>query len=220
MLKLSEQTLQVLQNFSTINQSLLFMKGDVLRTVSPQRTVLAEVTVPDTFETQFGIYDLGQFLSAMTLIDKAELDLDEKEMRIQNLIEEEKIKYVYCDDSMIVTPPEKGIVLPDIDASFTLSEAILTKVLNTARVLGLPEIIVEGDGTNINISAGDSRNPAMNTYSKNIKASESVFKHVFKVDNMKMMMLQYNVEISTKGVSKFSTEDGKATYYIATESRS
>ena len=74
-MKMSEQTLQVLQNFSTINQSLLFKEGDVLRTVSPQKTVLAEVTVPDTFETQFGIYDLGQFLSAMTLIEGAELIL-------------------------------------------------------------------------------------------------------------------------------------------------
>ena len=70
-MKLSEQTIEVLQNFSTINQSLLFKSGDVLRTVSPQKTVLAEVTVPDNFESEFGIYDLGQFLSAMTLIDDA-----------------------------------------------------------------------------------------------------------------------------------------------------
>jgi hypothetical protein len=86
--------------------------------------------------------------------------------------------------------------------------------------LGLPEIVVEGDGTNISISAGDTKNSSMNDYKENVEASESVFKHIFKVDNMKMMMLQYNVEISTKGISKFSTEDGKATYYIATESRS
>jgi hypothetical protein len=87
-------------------------------------------------------------------------------------------------------------------------------------VLGLPDIIVEGDGTNISISAGDSKNSSMNNYSQNIVESDSKFRHVFKVDNMKMMMLQYNVEISTKGISKFYTEDGNATYYIATESRS
>jgi hypothetical protein len=218
-MKLSEQTIEVLQNFSTINQSLLFKSGDVLRTVSPQKTVLAEVTVPDNFESEFGIYDLGQFLSAMTLIDDAELKLGDNSMNINNG-NGMSITYRYADPSMIVTPPEKGIALPDIDAEFSLSDTILKNVLQAARVLGLPDIIVEGDGTNISISAGDSKNSSMNNYSQNIVKSDSKFRHVFKVDNMKMMMLQYNVEISTKGISKFYTEDGNATYYIATESRS
>ena len=168
-MKLSEQTIEVLQNFATINQSLLFKKGDKLRTVSPQKTVLAEVTVPDTFNTEFGIYDLSQFLSAMNLIDEAELNLGETSMNI----------------------------------------------------------IVAGEGSNITISAGDSKNSSMNNYSQNITTTDSegweavgTFEYVFKVDNMKMMMLEYNVEISTKGISKFSTSDGKVTYYIATESRS
>jgi hypothetical protein len=218
-MKLSEQTIEVLQNFATINQSLLFKSGDVLRTVSPQKTVLAEVTVSDTFETEFGIYDLGQFLSAMTLINDAELNLGDNSMDI-NSGNGESITYRYADPSMIVTPPEKGVSLPDVDATFTMSDTTLKNVLQAARVLGLPEIIVEGDGTNISISAGDSKNSSMNNYSQNIVESNSEFRHVFKVDNMKMMMLQYNVEISTKGISKFSTEDGKVTYYIATESRS
>ena len=218
-MKLSDQTIEVLQNFSTINQSLLFKSGDVLRTVSPQKTVLAEVTVSDIFETEFGIYDLGQFLSAMTLIDDAELNLGDNSMNINNG-NGMSITYRYADPSMIVTPPEKGIALPDIDAEFSLSDTILKNVLQAARVLGLPDIIVEGDGTNISISAGDSKNSSMNNYSQNIVESDSTFRHVFKVDNMKMMMLQYNVEISTKGISKFYTEDGKVTYYIATESRS
>lgn len=218
-MKLSDQTIEVLQNFSTINQSLLFKSGDVLRTVSPQKTVLAEVTVPDNFESEFGIYDLGQFLSAMTLIDDAELNLGDNSMNINNG-NGMSITYRYADPSMIVTPPEKGIALPDIDAEFSLSDTILKNVLQAARVLGLPDIIVEGDGTNISISAGDSKNSSMNNYSQNIVESDSTFRHVFKVDNMKMMMLQYNVEISTKGISKFYTEDGNATYYIATESRS
>ncbi len=216
-MKLSEQTIEVLQNFSTINQSLLFKSGDVLRTVSPQKTVLAEVTVPDNFESEFGIYDLGQFLSAMTLIDDAELNLGDNSMNINNG-NGMSITYRYADPSMIVTPPEKGITLPDIDAEFSLSDTILKNVLQAARVLGLPDIIVEGDGTNISISAGDSKNSSMNNYSQNIVESDSTFRHVFKVDNMKMMMLQYNVEISTKGISTFYTEDGNATYYIATES--
>ena len=200
-MKLSEQTVEVLQNFSTINQSLLFREGRTLRTVSPQKTVLAEVEVGDEFAQDFGIYDLGQFLSALSLVENPELN------------------YRYADASMIVTPPEKALTLPDINASFKLSSNVLRDVLQGARVLGLPEIIVKCVDEVVTIEAGDSKNSSMNSYSKKVAIADEDFTHIFKVDNMKMMMLDYNVEISSKGISKFSTEDGRVTYFVATESR-
>ena len=218
-MNLSDSTLTILKNFAGINNSILVKKGNQLRTISVAKNILAEAEITEEFPREFGIYDLSQFLSAMTLIDEAELNLGETSMNINNGNGED-ITYRYADPSMIVTPPEKSLSLPDTGASFTLSDTILSKVLNAARVLGLPEIIVAGDGTNITISAGDSRNSSMNNYSQNITTSNSEFEYVFKVDNMKMMMLEYNVEISTKGIAKFSTSDGKVTYYIATESRS
>ena len=220
-MKLSEQTIEVLQNFSSINQSLLFKEGNVLKTVSPQKTVLAEVMVEDTFERQFGIYDLGQFLSAVSLMEAPELELNDNYAYINDgngsgsLIE-----YHYADPSMIVTPPEKELTLPDVDVSFIFTEDNLKNVLQAARVLSLPEVIVEGVDGNIVVGAGDSKNSSMNRYTKKVGKTESEFRHVFKVDNMKMMMLDYNVEISSKGISKFSTRDGRVTYFIATESRS
>jgi len=218
-MKLSEQTLEVLQNFSSINQSLLFKEGNVLKTVSPQKTVLAEVMVEDTFERQFGIYDLGQFLSAVSLMEEPELELNDNSANI-NDGNGTSIDYRYADPSMIVTPPEKELTLPDVDASFIFTEDNLKDVLQAARVLGLPEVIVEGVDGNIVVGAGDSKNSSMNRYTKKVGKTESEFRHVFKVDNMKMMMLDYNVEISSKGISKFSTRDGRVTYFIATESRS
>lgn len=218
-MKLSDQTIEVLQNFSSINQSLLFKEGNVLKTVSPQKTVLAEVHVGDTFERDFGIYDLGQFLSAMSLVDDSVLDLGEQALTISDG-NGTKINYRYADPSMIVTPPEKELTLPDVDASFIFTEDNLKHVLQAARVLGLPEVIVECVDGNIIVGAGDSKNSSMNRYTKKVGTTESNFRHVFKVDNMKMMMLDYNVEISSKGISKFSTRDGRVTYFIATESRS
>lgn len=218
-MKLSEQTVEVLQNFSSINQSLLFKEGTTLRTVSPQKTVLAEVEVGDEFSQDFGIYDLGQFLSALSLIEDPDLDLGENGMTISDG-NGTSLDYRYADPSMIVTPPSKALTLPDVNASFTLSDSILKDVLQAARVLGVPEIIVKGEDGVITISAGDSKNSSMNSFSKKVGTTEDEFVHVFKVDNMKMMVLEYNVEISSKGISKFSTEDGRVTYYVATESRS
>jgi hypothetical protein len=219
MMKLSDQTVEVLQNFSSINQSLLFKKGSKLRTVSPQKTVLAEVEVGDVFAQDFGIYDLGQFLSALSLIEDPDLDFGDNGMTIGDG-NGTALDYRYADPSMIVTPPEKALTLPDVNATFTLSDENLKSVLQAARVLGVPEIIVKGEDGKITISAGDSKNSSMNSFSKAVGSTDEEFEHVFKVDNMKMMVLEYNVEISSKGISKFSTADGRVTYFVATESRS
>jgi hypothetical protein len=219
MMKLSDQTVEVLQNFSSINQSLLFKKGSKLRTVSPQKTVLAEVEVGDVFAQDFGIYDLGQFLSALSLIEDPDLDLGDNGMTIGDG-NGTALDYRYADPSMIVTPPEKALTLPDVNATFTLSDENLKSVLQAARVLGVPEIIVKGEDGKITISAGDSKNSSMNSFSKAVGSTDEEFEHVFKVDNMKMMVLEYNVEISSKGISKFSTADGRVIYFVATESRS
>jgi len=218
-MKLSDQTVEVLQNFSSINQSLLFKKGSKLRTVSPQKTVLAEVEVGDVFAQDFGIYDLGQFLSALSLIEDPDLDLGDNGMTIGDG-NGTALAYRYADPSMIVTPPEKALTLPDVNATFTLSDENLKSVLQAARVLGVPEIIVKGEDGKITISAGDSKNSSMNSFNKTVGSTDEEFEHVFKVDNMKMMVLEYNVEISSKGISKFSTADGRVIYYVATESRS
>jgi hypothetical protein len=219
MMKLSDQTVEVLQNFSSINQSLLFKKGSKLRTVSPQKTVLAEVEVGDVFAQDFGIYDLGQFLSALSLIEDPDLDFGDNGMTIGDG-NGTALDYRYADPSMIVTPPEKALTLPDVNATFTLSDENLKSVLQAARVLGVPEIIVKGEDGKITISAGDSKNSSMNSFSKAVGSTDEEFEHVFKVDNMKMMVLEYNVEISSKGISKFSTADGRVIYFVATESRS
>lgn len=218
-MKLSTQTIAVLQNFATINQSLLFKEGTRLRTVTPQKTVLAEVEVDDEFTQDFGIYDLGQFLSALSLIEDPDLEFGENGMTI-NDGNGTSLNYRYADPSMIILPPGEVKPLEEVNASFVLSDSNLKEALQAARVLGVPEIIVKGEDGVIIISAGDSKNSSMNSFSKKVGTTDDEFVHIFRVDNMKMMVLQYKVEISRKGMAKFSTEDGRVTYYVATESQS
>ena len=75
-MKLSESTLSLLKNFSTINQSLLFKQGSRLRTISVMKKILAEVTIDEEFPKDFGIYDLNQFLNGLGLHQSPELDFE------------------------------------------------------------------------------------------------------------------------------------------------
>ena len=59
---LSNRTLDVLKNFSTINSNILVKPGNVLTTISPIKNVMAEATVEEDFDTEFGIWDLGVHL--------------------------------------------------------------------------------------------------------------------------------------------------------------
>ncbi len=81
-MKLSENTLEVLKNFASINQSILFTEGKELDTVSVQKNVLASATVTETFKSSngedFAIYDLNEFLSTVSLFDDPDVNFGEQ----------------------------------------------------------------------------------------------------------------------------------------------
>ena len=138
-MKLSEKTLTLLKNFSNINQSILFKQGSSLRTISVMKNILAEATIDEDLPTDFGIYDLGQFLNGLALHTRPELDFQNegyvyiKEGRMRS-------KYFFADPKVIVTPPEKEITLPSEDVSFTLSTDQLDKLLKAAGIYQLPDL--------------------------------------------------------------------------------
>ena len=73
-MKLSNNTLSLLKNFSSINQSILFKKGNTLRTISVMKNILAEATVTEDFGKDFGVYDLNQFLNGLGLHSRPDRD--------------------------------------------------------------------------------------------------------------------------------------------------
>ena len=144
-MKLSETTLNLLKNFSSINQSILFKSGTKLRTISVMKNILVEATVSEDFPRDFGIYDLNQFLQGMSLHSSPELDFAEDEFVT---IREGKMrsKYFFADPSVIVSPPEKEINLPSEDVSFDLTSQQLEKLKKAASVYQLPDISAIGEG--------------------------------------------------------------------------
>ena len=116
-MRLSDKTLMLLKNFSTINQSILFKKGNSLRTISVMKNILAEATIEEDIPKDFGVYDLNQFLNALSLHQKPELDFKNDGYTV---ISEDRArsKYFFADPNVIVSPPEKEITLPTEDVCF------------------------------------------------------------------------------------------------------
>ena len=66
-MKFSKTTIDILKNFTSINQSLLFRQGNVIRTMSVLKNILAEAVIEEELPKQFAIYDLGQFINGLEL---------------------------------------------------------------------------------------------------------------------------------------------------------
>ena len=215
-MKINKQTLNTLKNFSDINMSIEVKGGNSLRTVSVQKNILAEAQVETTFPQDFAIYEVIRFLGAASLFDDPDFEFGEKSVKIGN--NKYSLDYVYCDPSMIVTPPEKNITVPDPEVRFKLTQDTLSQLLKAGNVLGTPEIVVEG-GSPMRVRAMDTNNDSTDTFHVNLdESSDRTFRFVFKIENLKMVPGDYNVEISSKGIARFS--QNQLQYWIATESSS
>ena len=215
-MKLSEKTLTLLKNFSNINQSILFKQGSSLRTISVMKNILAEATIDEDLPTDFGIYDLGQFLNGLALHTRPELDFQNegfvyiKEGRMRS-------KYFFADPKVIVTPPEKEITLPSEDVSFTLSTDQLDKLLKAAGIYQLPDLTVVGKNGVVKIQVRDRKNDTSNDFAITVGETDSTFSFNFKVENIKILPGTYDVVVSKKLLSRFTSQNYNLKYYIALE---
>ena len=215
-MKLSEKTLTLLKNFSNINQSILFKQGSSLRTISVMKNILAEATIDEDLPTDFGIYDLGQFLNGLALHNRPELDFQNegyvyiKEGRMRS-------KYFFADPKVIVTPPEKEITLPSEDVSFTLSTDQLDKLLKAAGIYQLPDLTVVGKNGVVKIQVRDRKNDTSNDFAITVGETDDTFSFNFKVENIKILPGTYDVVVSKKLLSRFTCQNYNLKYYIALE---
>ena len=221
-MKLSKHTLSMLKNFSDINMSIEIKEGNILRTVSVQKNILAQAELEDSFPQDFAIYELNRFLGAVSLFDDPEFRFNGKSANIGTT--RHSVDYVYCDPSMIVTPPENNITFPEPEVKFTLSQDALSQIMKASNVLGTPEISIEGGphpNDSIRVKALDVNNDSTDTFKVVLdEKSGHTFRFVFKTENMKMIPGNYDVEISSKGISHFTLQGQNLQYWIATESTS
>ena len=215
-MKLSDKTKAILKNFTEINQSLSFKKGKKIRTISPMQNILAEATIEEELPKDFGIYDLGQFLNGLSLHHNPELDFQDDSYVV---IKEgrSRSKYFFADANVIITPPEKTLTLPDETVSFELSTDQLDKLLKAAAIYQLADLSVVGGGGVVKVLVRDKKNETSNDFSIVVGETDGTFSFNFKVENIKILPGNYDVVVSQKLLSRFTSKNQDLTYYIALE---
>jgi len=215
-MKLSDITYQLLKNFSTINQSIVFKQGNKLSTISVMKNILAETTIGEEIPKDFGIYDLPQFLNGLSLHRSPQLDFSNEGYVV---IKEGRMSsnYFFADPSVIVTPPEKEISIPSADVTFELSAETLNSLQRAAAVYQLPDLSAVGESGLVKLVVRDKKNDTSNDFSVVVGETDKKFTFNFKIENIKILPGTYQVVVSEKLLSKFSNTDYDLKYYIALE---
>jgi hypothetical protein len=215
-MKLSPETITVLKNFSVINQSIIFKPGNTLKTINPQKTVMAIAAIADEIPREAGVYNLSQLLATLSMYNSPELTFGDKTLTFSQGKSSSTI--AYSDPSMIIAPPEKEIKLPSVDVTVEVTAEDLQGVLKATSVLGLPEVAFVGENGICYLKAIDSGNPSANSHKVEVGETGDNFTLIIKTENINILPSNYSVELSSKGISKFTGK--QATYFIAIESKS
>ena len=222
-MKLSEHTISVLKNFASINQNLVIREGSELQTMSAMKNIVARSGVEENFPKEMAIYDLNEFLAALSLFSSPVLEFDEQYVTIKEESNPtNSLKYFYSDPS-VVQSPSKTITMPSEDITFELTSGDLSKMKRASAVIGAPDMVLENTDEPFKsiLSAIDKKNDTANNYSLDISTNgDGQFKFYFKVENLKLMDGSYDVSVSSRNISNFKSKNSDVEYWIALEPES
>jgi hypothetical protein len=217
-MKFSENTLAVLKNFSSINSGVVLRKGNTQKTISPEKSILVEATVEDNLDTDFGIYDLNQFLGNVTTLKNPEVTFTSEHVTLDD--GDFVLNYLACSPSLIISPPDKELALKTVDCKFSLTNVVLQKLLKIATMNSLPNLTVVGKNGELLLKIHEKANDTSNHGSIKIGdyAGED-FTATFRTDNLKLLPDDYNVELQKGAFAKFVNVAGNLKYFIALETK-
>lgn len=221
-MELSEDTLGVLKNFSTINQNIIIKEGNDIKTISEARNVVAQAIIEEKFSNEFGIYDLNEFINVLGLVDTPRLKFSEDYVTIGDSTGRTKVKYYFSSQDTL-TSPQKPVIMPDVEVKFVLTNDTLSKLKRAASTLGHTELSISNKNGTLCLSVVDSQNTTSNTFSMDVDGTfeqNIPFNFVLNIPNLKIISGDYDVSISSKLISQFKNKEKNILYWIALEKTS
>ena len=218
---LSEDTINVLKNFATINPNLVFTPGQKVKTISEAKTIMARADIVEDMPKEFGVYDLNEFLSVYNLVDQPTLEFEDKSVLI-NGANNQVVRYFFSETE-ILTTPQKDIQMPDAELGFTLTDDILNQIRKAAAVLGHTELSLKGDNGVITASVVDTKDTTSNSFSYELdrdNACKNDFNFIVSIPNLKLLPGDYFVSISSKLISNWTNNNYPIEYFVALEKNS
>ena len=221
-MNISENTMQILKNYGSINPNFIARKGNTITTISEAKNILSSCSIEEEFEQDMGIYDLNEFLNVLSLVDQPKLDMEEKWCTVKDSTGRSKVKYFFTDPEMLTTPTDKMITNAaanlEFAISFTLDNDTLSKIKRAASALGHTSMKIENIDGAIALTVFDTENPTSNTFTIEVPGQgNEEGSWVININNLKIVPGDYEVKVSNKNISNFDNKEKPIQYWIALE---
>jgi len=214
-MNISPETLNILRNFSTINSGLTVKEGNELKTVSAMKNIYARAVVTEDFDKEHSIYDLSEYLGAVSLFDTPNFEFNAEKVTVSEGTN--TVQYYYADPQMVISP-QKDINMPEPEISFDIDEGVLDSLLKASSVLSLPDMVLSSDGTTVILTVKDKKNSTSNVFSKTVaQGNGSTYEMFLRMENVKVIPGDYTVFVSSKGIAQFTNRKQSIEYFIALE---
>jgi hypothetical protein len=213
-MQLSKVTIEVLQNLASINQGLVFAPGKVLRSMNVMKNTFVVATIQENFPRDFAIYDLNEWLAALSLVNDCDVEFDDQKMTLKS--GNQTTYYYYSSPTVVVSPGDKNIVLPSVDKSFVMERDVFDKVMRNSSALKLKDLEITCKGLRVfnQNNVGNQHNIELD-----MECAGDDQPAILKVENLKLIQTDYDVTISNKGIAHFKSRGDKyqIEYFIALE---
>ena len=129
-----------------------------------------------------------------------------------------KVQYFFSDPSILVTPPET-FNAPDTDVKFQVTKDAMSKVTKASAVMQLPDLVFTGTSQAVTMAVTDLKNTTSNQFEESWEHDgDKAFQFNYKIENLKMIPGNYDVDVSTTAlVSCWTAINKKVIYWIALE---
>ena len=227
-LTISDETYQILTNFSTINSSIVFKKGNLIRTIANAENILGEYVSEEYIPQDFAIYDLSEFISAIAICARDNslptLHFDNDDyvtIKGGNL----SIRYYFSDPQITLkVAPEKEVKFPGSNISFTINQSDLKNLRDALAKFNLPEVLFRSRDGKVTVHGVDTENATSNTFWMDFPSGQSTgdFDLTLNTENLRVARnYDYHVKVSEHLLSEWAvvgpTKDLQLKYYIALE---
>ena len=217
---ISKTTLSILKNFASMNSNILVKPGNVLRTITPSKSGMAEAVIDETFDVEFGIWDLNKFLGVVSLFNNPQFEFGDKSVRIIGG-NTSVVQYNYSEPRLL-TYPTKTVSMPSVTVSANIPDGLFNELYRISAVLQLPDLSFQSDGGPIYAILTDMKDPTSNNYKVELEgdANGAEFQLNFKMENIRLLPGDYEVTFSKNVAAQFENQNQNLKYWFAMEPNS
>jgi hypothetical protein len=216
---LSNQTKEVLKNYSTINGSILIREGSQLKTINVGENLISQYDCSEVFPQTFAIYDLNQFLAGLSLFQNPVLEFNNAEyLTIRG--DGRSAKYYFSDPEITLkTAPDRKVNFPGADIEFSITSSELEALRKAANVYGIPDLVFKSSaGGTVSLNLCDRENETSNVYAQEILGDNTgEYELTMKMEHVNLVPGNYDVKISSKLITEWKHSSLPLVYYIALE---